>query len=322
MLAGLAGALSAVSLLRRADAAGTGPTQDPVPSPGVGPRLPDASPRAADDSERHAGPPPHGLRDFMRMFSGLSGEVCLTNEGTIYGRPAGELPRPLFGYRSAVIIRTREIDAGVFRTEQREAMHYVDLASGDPLQSFANPYNGEVQIPVGYVSPLNVYFFDRTGSYSRQLPEQRAGQLHLDWRADNDTVWVSESRYNVFPSGVTEAEFPRAYSGPERRSVDILTYRAAARDLANRRLESILAEVSMLSDTPWPLWMMMGRQPGSVLWQGFGRKYRSFAALPRRFAAATEQVYPRFLADPWAFPEREFSTAAQLRRLRAQGKIQ
>ena len=280
-----------------------------------------ALPAIAGDSGAGAGTTVDELRRFMRLFSGLRGETCLTNEGTIFGRLPDELPVRLFGFRSAVTIRTQEVQPGVFRTEQREAMHYADLESGDPLTSFLNPYSQETLIPVGYVSPLNVYFFDVTGSYSRTLPEKRDGHLHLDWRENDAEIWVTESRYNNFPSGVTEAEFPRAYSGPERKSVDILTYRALKRDVDNASLYSLPAQVSMLTEAPWPLWMMMGKSPGSVMWSGFGRKYPHFKALPKRFAATTEQVYPGFLAAPWAFPEREFGTAAQMRRLRAEGKL-
>ena len=265
--------------------------------------------------------PEESLRQFMRLFSGLAGVVCLTNEGIIHGQPVDDVARPLFGFRSALMIRTTEIEPNVFRTEQREAMHYADLETGAPLESWRSPYLGETLIPVGFVSPLNVYFFDITGSYARELPAQRSGRKFLDWRATDTEVWVTESRFNSFPSGITEEEFPRAYSGPLRKSVDILTYTASQREFADTRRNTVMSQVQMISDTPWPFWMMMGRRPGNVLWNGIGKKYASFAALPDRFREATEQVFPKFLADPWAFPEREFSTVAQLKRLKAAGRL-
>jgi hypothetical protein len=261
------------------------------------------------------------LRQFMRMFATLSGEIALVNEGLIHGRPPDDVARPLFGFRSVVQIRAAEIEPGVFRTEQREAMYYLDKTTGEPLTSWDNTYTGDALTPVGYVSPLNVYFFDVTGSYARQLPPQRSGRKALDWRASDTDVWVSESRFNTFPSGVTEQEFPRAYSGPERKSVDILTYRAAAAEFLDERRKAVLAQVQMVSDTPWPLWMMMGKRPGHVIWNGFGKKYPDFSALPQLVREQTEQVYPKFIGDPWAFPERDYSTINGLRRLKAAGKL-
>jgi hypothetical protein len=261
------------------------------------------------------------LRQFMRMFATLDGEIALVNEGLIHGRPPDDVARPLFGFRSVVQIRAREVEPNVFRTEQREAMYYLDRDSGEPLTEWRNPFTGEMRVPVGYVSPLNVYFFDVTGSYARQLPPQRSGRKNLDWRASDTDVWVSESRFNTFPAGVTEEEFPLAYSGPERKSVDILTYRTSRAEFGDERAKGVLAQVQMVSDTPWPLWMMMAKRPGHVLWNGFGKKYPSFDALPALVRTQTEQVYPKFIADPWAFPEREFSTLNGLKRLKAAGKI-
>ena len=66
---------------------------------------------------------------------------------------------------------------------------------------------------------------------------------------------------------------------------------------------------------------MMGRTPGGVLWNGSGQKYRTIARSPARYRGLVEQVYPGFVADPWAFSQRDFGTLAQMRRLRAAGRI-
>ncbi len=259
-------------------------------------------------------------RHFVRMHSSIAGQAILTNEGIIYGRAPGELPKRLFGFRSLIAVRGSEIASDVFRVEQREAMHYHDLESRQPLDSFLNPYTQEQLTPVGYVSPLNVYFFDATGSYARTLPTSRTGAIKLDWRSGNGRVFVTESRFNSFPAGITEAEFPRAYAGPDRLSVDILTYEASETDLA-RRTPLVKSTLHMTSDGPWPYWLMMARRPGGVLWVGNGWKYRTTSSVPDEIKATTEKVYAGFVADPWSFSQTEFGTAAQLRRLRAAGRL-
>ncbi len=261
------------------------------------------------------------LRTFMRLFSSEAGECAVAYQGTLYGRIPGKLPQPLIAFRTIVQIRAEQIERDVYRTEQREAYHYADLATGAIASTFTNPYTGENVIPIGYVSPNNIYYFDTTGSYARARPAERPGKLTLDWRHDDSELWVTESRYNEFPTSITEAEFPRAYAGPSRSSVDILTYRASLSDIGERQPASVPARLTMVSETPWPLWMMMGKRPGDIMLQGFGRKYRSIADIPAWFAAATESVYPGFMADPWRFSETQFGTAAQLKRLRAAGKL-
>lgn len=256
----------------------------------------------------------------MRLMSGTGGEHCLSCEGIVYGSVPGHVAQRLVGFRSALIIRVVEPTAGTFRSEQREAMHYADLDSGEVLAAFVNPYTGERVIPVGYVSPLNVYYFDLAGSYMQRPTDEPERGPKFDWRTDGEDVWVTESRFNTFPSGITEREFPRAYSGPERKSVDVLTYRTSVEDFV-RDTPSVRAHVTIMSDAPWPFWLMQGRAPGGVLWQGFGRKYASFAALPAAFRTSTEHAFPGFLSDPWNFPEWEYGTAPQMRRLRAAGRI-
>jgi hypothetical protein len=265
--------------------------------------------------------PEDRLRGFMRLFAGLRGHCVFTNEGVIYGRSDGELPKPLYGFLAVLEVRSAEVEPGIFRTEQKEALVCMDLATRMPLKSWVNPYTHETLIPVGYVSPNNVYFFDITGSYSRALPANRSGLKQQDWRTSSTDIWVSESRFNSFPSSITEQEFPRAYSGPTRYSVDILTYRANAADFANTTLVSVPSTLTMVSDTAWPLWLMMGKRPGGVIWHGFGQKYPKLSDIPEANRRVVEAAYTGFLDDPWGFPSAKWGTAAQLRRLRAEGLL-
>ena len=260
------------------------------------------------------------LRDFMRMHSTLAGGAVWTMEGTIQGAMPGETARPLVGFHSLVEVRVAEIEPGVFRTEQREATWLSDRTTGALIDSFANPYTGESNVPFGYVTLTNVYFFDKTGSYQRELPAVRNGAMHQDWGRGGTTIWVSEGRQNVFPSGIDEAEFPRAYAGPNRVSVDILTYHAHLADFV-RATPSVPVTIHMTTNGPWPFWMMMGRRAGTVIWTGHGEKYARLSDVPKPLLAACEQVYPGFVRDPFAFPQRDFGTGATMRRLRAAGRI-
>jgi Protein of unknown function (DUF1838) len=265
--------------------------------------------------------PIDNLTGFMRLYAGLSGDVVMTNEGLIYGKAPGELARPLFGFLSILDIKVTQQLPELFKAEQKEAMVYTDPASGGLLSSWQNVYTDETLIPVGYVSPNNTYFFDVTGSYSRSLPPTRSGQFKLNWRASDTDIWVTESRFNTYPSIITASEFPKAYSGPMRKSVDVLTFRGKAHDFADQTAQFMPSELTMMSDAPWPLWMMMGARAGGVLWHGFGQKYRTMQDLPRSLKGPIEAAYPSFLADPWGFPSDQWGTAAQMRRLRWEGKL-
>ncbi len=263
--------------------------------------------------------PEAGLTGFMRLFAGLTGSSVFANEGLIYGKIEGELPRPLFGFVSVVEVRAKEIEPGVWRSEQKEAMACLDIATRMPVKTIRNPYTDEENHALGYVSPTNVYYFDKTGSGFRARP--KAGQTSRLWRSSATDIWVTESRYNYFPSSISEAEWPRSYAGPVRNSVDILTYRARAADYANPRLDNVPVNLTMVSDTPWPLWMLMGKRPGIAIYHGSGQKYRTLRDLPPITQRAIDLAYPGFLDDPWTFQGEPWGTVAQMRRLRAEGKM-
>jgi Protein of unknown function (DUF1838) len=263
--------------------------------------------------------PENGLTGFMRMFAGLTGSSVFANEGLIYGKVDGELPRPLFGFVSVVEVRAKEIEPGLWRSEQKEAMACLDMITRMPTKKIRNPYTDEENHALGYVSPVNVYYFDKTGSGFRDKP--KAAQTSRLWRSSATDIWVTESRYNYFPSSITEAEWPRSYASPVRNSVDILTYRTKAVDFANPRLDNVPVTLTMVSDTPWPLWMLMGKRPGIAIYHGSGQKYRKLRDLPEITQRAIDKAYPGFLDDPWTFPSEEWGTVAQMRRLRAEGKI-
>ena len=266
--------------------------------------------------------PEESLRGFMRLFAGIDTQSAFSNEGIIYGKLPDALPRPLFGFLAVLEIRTRSLGEGIHQAEQKEAMVCLELGRRRLLETWDNPYTGEVLTPVGYVSPVNRYFFTTTGSYMRAMPQGGGSPTPRDWRSSATDVWFTESRYNSFPSGISAQEFPRAYAGPIRKSVDILSYRASADDFADADLASVPSTLTMVSDTPWPLWMMMGKRPGGAMWHGFGQKYRSLADLPPINRQLIEAAYPGFLADPWAYPHAQWGTAAQLRRLREAGRLQ
>lgn len=249
---------------------------------------------------------------FLRVFAVADGSCALTNAGIIYGKQPGELPRPLCGFLSVLEIAITHPARGLARAAQLEAMVCTTLDGSALLKEWTNVYTGERVIPVGYASPENLYYFTAAGTFTSTPPDGRPPSSTRTLTRVGGELRITDTRLNNFPSGITAAQFPRAFAAPMRRSVDILTHRALLADLAQPGY--VPADNSMLTDAPWPLWMMMGKADGHVIWHGFGSKYRTLAAIPREQAALIDQAYPGFMAHPASFPRRDWSTAAQLKR--------
>ncbi|KLE31019.1 hypothetical protein AAW01_12170 [Aurantiacibacter gangjinensis] len=273
--------------------------------------------------------PRERIAGLMRLSAGIGTTSAYSNEGIIYGRSPGSLLRPLFGFVTVLEIRSEQTGPGEYVTVQKEAMVCIDIATRQPLTEWHNPYIDRTIVPLGYVSPDNRYYFSEQGSYMRSaLPDDQAqrrlaelGVPQQSWHRSSEDVWVTERRYNRFPSAIGEEEFPEAYAGEIRESVDILTYRGRIADFADPDMDSVPSTITMMADTPWPLWMMMGRRAGGTVWHGFGGKYGSLSNMATATRAPIEAAYPGFLDDPWGFPAEAYGTAAQMRRLRAEGRM-
>jgi len=61
----------------------------------------------------------------------------------------------------------------------------------------------------------------------------------------------------------------------------------------------------MVSDTPWPLWLMMGKRPGGVIWHGFGEKFKQLGDILDVSRSAVNIAHPGFLDDLWEFESAE-----------------
>jgi hypothetical protein len=218
-------------------------------------------------------------------------------------------------------VRYEPPNDGVYKFAQRESNHYTDLLTRRPIGEVPNPYTGKTNIAVGYVSPKWSFLLSSAGVAMAANPENIIGEIPHHFDSDGTDVWATEARTNEFGSGISEDEFPEAYAGKIRKSSDVATYRAHLRTLRDAATSFVPASLSFVADTPWTLWMMMGKAHGHMTWVGQGQKFETMGHLPSDVRQRIEQVHPGFLADPWGMKATQFSTVKQLRDLKAAGKI-
>ena len=242
-------------------------------------------------------------------------------EGIVYGRAEGEVLRPICGFTSVLCVRYEPPENGVYKFAQRESNHYTDLTSKQPIGEVKNPYTGKTNIAVGYVSPKWSFRLSTNGVAMAANPETIVGRVAEHFESDGDEMWATESRANDFGSGISEEEFPEAYAGKVRKSADVACYRAKQNLMCDLSVPFVRASMDFVADTPWTLWMMMGKSTGHMVWIGQGTKFETVGELPSVISARVEQVHPGFLADPWGMKATAYSTVKQMRDLRAAGKI-
>nr|MCU0757984.1 DUF1838 domain-containing protein [Steroidobacteraceae bacterium] len=94
------------------------------------------------------------LDESKQKWSSVSGIVCGVTEGAAL--------RDLFGFEVVSVARNWAQPDGSHRVLHREAIFYTDLASGDILRSWRNPYIDETVEVVDVINDPWNHFFSET----------------------------------------------------------------------------------------------------------------------------------------------------------------
>lgn len=264
------------------------------------------------------------LRAIVRLRGHENGGCWLWFGGTVFGRPPNEALQPLFGFHSVLWMTYAPDEDGGYVFRQRESCHFTDLQTGAPGERFDNPYTGQDNPMIGYVSPIFAFRFyaDGTAPFGKGKTPLRESRLCPDLQDGGGDLWTTEWRSNEFMTAPRNEEFPGATpGGRSRKSVDLATYRAPAKDLLDDGQVFVPAQLTFIADIPWIQWMFMGDREGHMVWSGTGLKTDTRSDLPETLRASVEQEHPGFLDDPFGMDATPFGTIAQMRRLKEEGKL-
>lgn len=253
----------------------------------------DALPRVAGSPGRRVPDlalPENNLRALVRMTASLEErDVPWWYDGTIYGVVAGENPRPLVKFEGMELYWMRHLPGGDYELIGNTVTFFRDLATGQMIDSFQNPYTSArntVPAAVQGGGPGRGFNYSvkgiRATKFLEQLPEK---PLVLDWSFARDMVWLHNE--TAYPPGLPP---PRA----QRQ-----TMFAPLKSLLDRRRDSLPAVFSSTVFMPWLKWMEMGERPGHVVWHASGAKLNSIDELPDEYRQRAEKEYPQLMtADP------------------------
>jgi hypothetical protein len=124
--------------------------------------------------------------------------------GTVVGVRDGEALKDLFGFEVVSVARAWRQPDNSYRVLHREAILYSDLATGDILRNWYNPYIDETVEVVDVINdPWNHYFAEevrRKGRAGLRRPEQaakeRRGRCRTAWAGSTPaTAWSRTSTH-------------------------------------------------------------------------------------------------------------------------------
>jgi hypothetical protein len=233
------------------------------------------------------------LRGFRRtLFAAHQDLVFWWMKGTRYGI-VDNVTTPWFGMEVATILRCHDEGPENFSVTSLELVYNTDLATGELLERWQNPYTSEwldlKYVPVG---PTRIPYTTAGPELPRELPGAQIESTHVMGPATivDDDLWIRNDTNAV----VTRVDAP----GPPFRVHDWATYHAQLHEIEDESIMCPAADVSFIDLTGWPRSMKMGDRPGTRMSRCAGRKVAARDALPQSFLALLERVHPAIYRDP------------------------
>jgi hypothetical protein len=230
--------------------------------------------------------------------------------GTVIGVREGERLRPLFGFRVFSAFRLVKQPDNSYQRLLRELVFYTDPQTGEILDSWDNPYTKErVRVVDVANDPFNVVFSEyypdppTYGGLNKEKPPRRP--LILPWQMwPNDTVVLETDIHLYYPSALQPDKWPRESSGPMSRVSELFRYFMRAEDMANPKLTHVPHNGVWARVTPWLPWMLMGQEPGHILYQGMFTTAHDTSEIPENVLQRVKAKYPQYMNAPekWVDP--------------------
>jgi hypothetical protein len=236
-----------------------------------------------------------------------------TATGVVHGVRDGEALRPLFGFEVFSTRRVLRQADGSYQRLCRELVFYRDPVSGELLDNWDNPYSGErVRVVDIANDPFNFViseFFPDPPSYGgliKDRPPKRP--LRLKWELVNDTVTLDSDIHLYYPNALDPARWPRESAGPMNRVSEFFRYFVRREDAEDPRITHLPHDGVWVRVTPWLPWMLMGTEPGHVLYMGRFTSVKRLGQVSAPVLARIRERFPKYLTAPETWTEPSLSS--------------
>lgn len=201
---------------------------------------------------------------------------------------------PLFGVSGAFAIRTEKESNTVWRQMVHQVITYFDLATGEVMESWRNPFSDETVRVVNFATRLDSRLIAR----DETLIETKTSRVRQWWTIQGGNAVQHSELQSRKPNPITPEKFPRESSGA------IYVKNQNAQRYANYGALSdpARASVAYVEESqrfgPWYPWMLMGAAPGRLFNQLHQGKVETQAQIPGPAVAYAAKNFPAYLSAP------------------------
>lgn len=240
----------------------------------------------------------------MRCSLDPAEHVLLWWEGTLFAQEPGKKAQPLLGFEGYNICRSEKLEDGTWRLVTRELTFYRDLATGQIVDHWDNPFTGERNEVLHVANdPVNTVL--NAPGRDIPLPFARAG----------GQVMLTLNIPLAYPNPLSPAEFPAESSGPLYVGSEHFMFFAPEAAMADPALDQVPVTYGWTRVGPWLPWMKLGQRPGQLLYVGQGTK-RTLDELPEDIRQRIAAQYPGYTRAPDTWVQPNATSWSEYRRLR------
>jgi hypothetical protein len=211
--------------------------------------------------------------------------------GTRYGLVDGEMT-PFWDMHVGSLSMAKDLPGGKYEVSTIYVSFYTDVATGQFIQKFKNPFTGKT-VPILYFPARLSRSIHAPDGTPETPPINVMKGLTSRWL--QGPLWVENGQVFLRSDHVLRGVDA---GGKAVRVNDLSTYSGAAQDVLDPKILSVKAEQNFNDDNTWPAWLGMGNLPGTYFSRAFGRKIFDYAAMPPVWRSLMASHYPDIARNP------------------------
>jgi len=224
--------------------------------------------------------------------------------GVLMGVVPGEAVRELVGVIGMSTQRLRAVpEQGGYQLLQKECGFFTDLATGEVLDRWTNPYINETVEPFHIANPaVNRWilptvkeerFYDRADG--KDPPER---PFILPWQRAGDRLLLEQRTHFWANNPLDPSVWKRESSGARIQVSDCMSYNLRFSELADPKRSSVDYDGHWVHVRPWQPWMLLGSMSGHCLYSAMTGCAMTESAIPEKILRIVKERLPDFLVPP------------------------
>jgi len=257
---------------------------------------------------------------FTKLWFGLGEPVFGAYHGVQYALIGKNRLKAVFGYAGGGHMQRKILDNGHARIRGKEVGVFTDLATGEVLDEWKNPWTGEV------IKPFNFFNPNVRGEIGTDMPKfqfgtdedeatvmNEADTLNADsgeipfilpWQRFGDQYTLAWDYAHEYTNPVTADKWPKASTGPRINPSEHFVFYTPQNIMDDRDAPSAPFQSGFFRQGPWWPWMLMGGSGVEGTLIGRMHSYKitgTIADYPRKILDYVEKHYPEYFtpADDW-----------------------